>query len=286
MLLLLALPALLWAATAGGGGARSPWQLAFILKGQDKSIAMPMALYVDGERERYYVVASGDNRLVSFDRDGNYLRDFTADGNLHRPHHMARLADGTLLVVERGRNSLTRIDLQRRTTEPVVLSHQGKEIFADRLEFADGELYLLDRASGRVLRLDQRLKVVGTYELPPGFGNLVDFTVADNRVWLLDQQNRQIITVGADGRSRAPWSVAEVSFPVSLAVDQTGTVYVLDRHRGSIVVYGRNGEYLYRFLSKGHGRQHLYFPRELRFDPWGRLCVVDQGNSRVLVFRR
>jgi streptogramin lyase len=270
-----------------GAAERSPWQYAFSLLGQGKSIALPVALYVDQERERYYVVDSVGERLVSFDREGKYLQDFAAEGSLRRPHDMARLADGSLLVVERGRNSLTRIDLRQRSSEPLVLSHQGREIFVDRLESGVEGVFVLDRASGRVFQLDQGLKVTRAYDLPAGAGNLVDFKVAGNRIWLLDQKNKQILSLATDGKAgdRA-LPVREASFPVSLAVDQAGMFYVLDRHQGSVLVFDRNGAFRYRFLSKGHGRQHLYYPRELRFDPWGRLCVVDQGNSRVMVFRR
>lgn len=272
-----------WPAAAA---ARSPWQFAFSLLGQGKSMSLPVALYVDHERERYYVVDSGNNRLVSFDREGKHLQDFSAEGGLRRPHDMARLADGSLLVVERGRNSLTRIDLRNRSSEPLTVNHQGREIFVDRLEVEAGRVYVLDRASGRILELDQGLQVSRVHEPPPGVGNLVDFKVAGNTIWLLDQKNKQILSLAPDGPPGRPLSVRDVAFPVSLAVDQAGMFYVLDRHQGAVVVFDRNGEYRYRFLSKGHGRQNLYFPRELRFDPWGRLCVVDQGNSRVMVFRR
>jgi DNA-binding beta-propeller fold protein YncE len=265
---------------------RSPWQFAFSLLGQGKSMSLPVALYVDEERQRYYVVDSGANRLVSFAREGDFLQEFSAEGSLLKPHDMARLADGSLLVVERGRNSLTRIDLQQRRSEPQILRHQGREVFVDRLEVAEGRIYVLDRASGRILELDQELRVSRDLALPTGVGNLVDFKVADGRIWLLDQKNKQILSLAADGKAGRPLPVGEASFPVSLAVDQAGMFYVLDRHQGAVLVFDRNGAFRYRFLSKGHGRQHLYFPRELRFDPWGRLCVVDQGNSRVMVFRR
>lgn len=269
-----------------GAAARSPWQFAFNLLGQGRSMTLPVALYVDQERERYYVVDSGNNRLVSFDRDGKYLQEFSAEGGLRRPHDMARLEDGSLLVVERGRNSLTRIDLRNRHSEPVVVSHQGREIFADRLEAEEGRLYVLDRAMGRIVELDQDLRVTRVHEPPEGLGNLVDFKVTGATIWLLDQKHKQILSLGPDGRAGRALPLPDVAFPVSLAVDQAGMFYVLDRHQGSVVVFDRNGEYRYRFLTKGHGRQNLYFPRELRFDPWGRLCVVDQGNSRVVVFRR
>lgn len=268
-------------------GVQSPWQFAFTLLGQGKSMSLPVALYVDEERARYYVVDSGGNKLVSFDKDGKFLQEFTAEGSLQKPHDMARLSDGSLLLVERGRNSLTRIDLKNKKSDPILLSHQGREVFVDRLETAAGKVYVLDRTSGQILQLDEKLQTIRAFALPAAaVGNLIDFKVMENRIWLLDQKNKQIHSFDDSGRPGSPVQLQQVAFPVSLAVDQAGFFYVLDRNQGAIVVFDRNGEFKYRFLTKGHGRQNLYFPRELRFDPWGRLCVVDQGNSRVLVFKR
>jgi len=61
---------------------------------------------------------------------------------------------------------------------------------------------------------------------------------------------------------------------------------VLDRQQRNVVVYDKNGEFKYRFLEKGITRGQLYYPSEIRFDPWGELCLVDEGNGRVEIFKR
>src|SRR3989338_1263625 len=124
---------LVWAAEM-----QSPWKFVFSLQGQGKGMALPVALYVDHEKERYYVVDSTGNKLLSFAGDGKFLQEFTAEGSLQKPYDMARLADGSLLVVEKGRNSLTRVDLKNKKATPLVLTHQGREVFVHRLEIASG----------------------------------------------------------------------------------------------------------------------------------------------------
>lgn len=79
----------------------------------------------------------------------------------------------------------------------------------------------------------------------------------------------------------------KVDFPVSLALGPSGSaIYILDRHQHRVVVFGLDGRFQYDFLGLGKGQTQLYFPRQLRFDPWGRLCVVDEGNGRIEVFKR
>ena len=77
-----------------------------------------------------------------------------------------------------------------------------------------------------------------------------------------------------------------LEFPVSLAVGPSGYLYVLDRHQNSVLVYDESGVFRYSFLSSGQSVSNVYFARQVRFDPWDRLCVVDEGNGRVEVFNR
>ena len=77
-----------------------------------------------------------------------------------------------------------------------------------------------------------------------------------------------------------------MAFPRSLAVDKNNFLYILDRHKGKVVVYDSSGNYKYNFLEAGEARGHLYYPIELKFDPWGQLCVVEEGNGRVQVFSK
>jgi hypothetical protein len=38
-------------------------------------------------------------------------------------------------------------------------------------------------------------------------------------------------------------------------------------------------------MGPGRAREQLYYPVELKFDPWGRLFVVEEGNGRIQVFK-
>ena len=69
-------------------------------------------------------------------------------------------------------------------------------------------------------------------------------------------------------------------------MENADTFFILDRHQNRVVVFSRDGRFLYSFLELGQNSGQLYFPRQLRFDPWGQLCVVDEGNGRVEIFSR
>ena len=267
--------------------AESPWQWRKALQ-IDKvgdSMYMPSAVAFDKEGERYYVVDTGRNRLVSFDRDGNVIRAFTANEQLKSPFDMARIDNTKLWVVEKGRNSLTFIDVGAKKIETHTLRDGDRLVFPDRIAYANGKIYVLDRASGKILRLADDLSIEQRFGCQDCTAGMFDFVIDGNSVLAIDPLDKKIYRFNADGTIAEEIPLgSEAEFPVSLAVGPSGFIFVLDRHRNSVLVYSGHGQFNYSFVGPGQAEGEVYFPRQLRFDPWGNLCVVDEGNGRVEIF--
>jgi sugar lactone lactonase YvrE len=261
------------------------WQMSLWIDKAGDSMYMPSAVAFDPASERYYVIDTGRNRLVSFDRDGKLVRAFTADDRLKAPFDMVRLDNGQLWVVEKGRNSLTLIDVAARKVVPNTLKDGDRLVFPDRIAVAGGKLHVLDRASGMVLRLGSNLSVEQRFDCRDCTAGVADFVFDADSVVALVSRDKKIIRFNPDGTIAKEIALGdEIDFPVSLAVGPAGTIYVLDRHQDSVLAYSENGRFQYRFLGSGQAPGKVYFARQLRFDPWGRLCVVDEGNGRVEIF--
>jgi sugar lactone lactonase YvrE len=281
LLMMALLPAAAW--------AQNPWQWQMSLRIDQPgdSMYMPSAIAFDTESERYYAVDTGRNRLVSFDRNGKMLRAFTADEQLKAPFDMVRLNNGKLWVVEKGRNSLTLIDVAGREVKPHILKDGKRQVFPDRIGLGGGKLHVLDRASGQVLRLDNNLAVEQRFGCANCTAGLADFVIHDDSVIAIEPRERKIFRFHPDGRIAEEIKLGdEAGFPVSLAVESSGFIYVLDRTHNSVLAYSGNGRLHYRFLGPGQSAGKIHFARQLRFDPWGRLCVVDEGNGRVEIYGR
>lgn len=270
--------------------AESPWhwQMSLYVNTPGDAMYMPAAVAFDPDSARYYAVDAGNNRLVSFDRNGELLKAFSADNRLRVPFDMVRLENGQLWVVEKGRNSLTHINIGTRKIQPHLLRDGDRQVFPDRIARAGGKLYVLDRASGQVLRLSKDLEVEQRYGCDDCLGVVVDFIIDDDSVWALETMGKNVYQFRPDGSIAKTIKLGDrVAFPVSLALGPAdASIYILDRHQNRVVVFGRDGRFQYDFLGLGQAQEKLYFPRQLRFDPWGRLCVVDEGNGRVEVFSR
>lgn len=269
--------------------ADAPWKWEFDLK-RDKvmdSIVLPTSLFIDPKKELYYVVDSGKDRLLSFDKEGELVNIFTAGNSLKDPFDMARTEDGVIWVVEKGRNSLTRINLSSREAIPETIRYKGRLVYPDRLESSGNMLYLLDKASGSILSLTTDLVPQHTFSCSDCPGGFVDFKLHDQGLYALDQTGKIINIFDLSGTLTRSIELGDtVIFPVSIAVGPSGFIYVLDRHARNIVVYDGTGVFKYRFLNHGFSRSGLYYPNEIRFDVWDRLCVTDEGNARVMIFVR
>ena len=105
-------------------------------------------------------------------------------------------------------------------------------------------------------------------------------------MWALEQKEEAVYVFALSGKLEKTVQLvnADMEFPRSLALDDSGFFYILDRHKGEISVFDASGKFKYSFLTQGQARGQLYYPVEIKFDPWGRICVVEEGNGRVQFF--
>jgi hypothetical protein len=83
--------------------------------------------------------------------------------------------------------------------------------------------------------------------------------------------------------TQEPYSLAAVR---SLAVDDTGNIFVLDEKDVVIKVFDKSGKYLKSFGQKGQGPGDLSNPSRITFDQTKRLLVVRNGPLGLSIFER
>jgi DNA-binding beta-propeller fold protein YncE len=272
------------------GIAAEPWRWEMTLQETDGGSIMllPAAVHIDPDLERYYVVDSGNNRILTFDKAGSFFKSFTASKQLKKPFDMVR-EKGILWLVEKERNSLTRIDLKGKKISPKIITDQDRVVYPDRIELDKESVYLLDKATGTVLVLDKKnLQVTSRFSCIDCDNGFVDFKLRNGKLWALEQSGKAVYKFSYDGvlDEVIQLDAAELDFPRSIEVDESGFLYILDRHKGLVSVFDVKGRFKYSLFEAGQARGKLYYPIEVKFDPWGRLCVVDEGNGRVQIFTR
>ena len=261
------------------------WELTLQQNKAGQSMLLPSALHIDPVLERYYVVDSGSNTIEAYNRQGEFYKSFTADAQLLVPFDLVR-EKGYMWIIEKGKNSLTKIDIEARKIFPNTLYDNDKLIYPDRLEIDKNTLYVLDKLSGSVFALDKNLNITRRFSCGECNNGFVDFKIRNGSLWALEQGSNTVYRFTMDGALQGSIELEKklLNFPRSIEVDESGFIYILDRHQGSILVFDGKGGFRYSFLEAGVARGQTYYPIELKFDPWGRLCVVDEGNGRVQIF--
>ncbi len=258
-------------------------QLVFPATGE---VSAPASLTLDLERQRYYVIDSQGGRLLSIDKDGNPLDDFTALGKLLKPTAMTFARPGKMWLVERADNSLLYIDMKTQIIRKFNLhGTDGKALVPDRIATdANHRLYLTDRRSGRIYALDDNLKIAVAFA-PPAGGHFIDFKIKGDQVWALERTNGDIYSFSLSGKQKNRIQLEhELDTPVSLEVDAQQHLYVLDRALAKIYRFSSKGKYIETLGQKGYRRGQLNYPSQLLLDWQQRLCIVNQGNDRIEVF--
>lgn len=273
-----------WAGDEPGG-----WKLKFIMN-SDKAgnrLRHPTSLFIDESTKRYYVIDSGNNRLLSFDQAGEPLLSFDAGEQLIKPVAMAKNQADLLLVLEKGKEGLTNIDLKTKAITSAIIEYKGKKIRPQKIRYFNGLSYILDKATGIIFAVNDTGTINHHYSCNSCAIGFTDFHLQNGVVWALAQLEGEIVSFTEEGLlNKIIQLTPRPEFAVSFAISKAGDFFVVERHAGRISVYDPAGRFQYAILTRGEKEGSLYYPLEVQFDPWGRLCIVEEGNGRVSVFEQ
>lgn len=271
----------------------------------------------DGE---IYVADTGNNRVVVFDRDGDYLLEFGglgvakpapgADrtwkpGLFSYPTDVAVDETGTVYVADFYNDSVSAFDPEgafvRRFPDPykpVGKGSSGQEgggVAATAVAALEGRVYVTDTYQVFVFSADGTLERQfgrpGADEAGLDHPNGVAVDSA-GRVYVADSNNNRVKAYAPDGA--VLWtlggrisdlqseSTEPVVLPRGVAVERAGTLLVADTLGQQLVRLDRDGRVLASFGTRGDAPGQLDFPNDVavRGD---RVLVADRANNRVQV---
>jgi sugar lactone lactonase YvrE len=249
----------------------------------------PLNLAVDPERQRYYVVDARAGKIISFDNTGKELARFDAAGQLLQPIAMVRDRKGRLWISDRATNQIFHVNLQTRKVDRFLVKHrQLKLVVPDRLALdRNDHLYMIDVASGRILKYDADFTLLAEFLPPSGSRGFFDLKIRGGKLYALDAISKSVSQFSLDGKIIKTVDLPErIVLPSALEVDAAENLYILDRHGREVVVCDKVGRLRYSFFSPGLIPGRLSHGSALLFDWQGNLCVADERNGRVEIVGR
>jgi uncharacterized protein (TIGR03663 family) len=173
---------------------------------------------------------------------------------LDQPRQVASLPDGSLMVVDQGSNSVTKL----APDGTVAASFTGSGTTALKNPTgvgvdSKGNVFVADTWNHRIVKLDSSLHFVTAWG-----------------------------SYGTTG-GQATGQPAQFYGPRAIAIDSHDDVYVTDTGNKRIQEFDDNGKFLAQFGGVGDGPGHLNEPVGLAIAPDGNLVVADLWNRRMQV---
>ena len=173
------------------------------------------------------------------------------------------------------------------TPQPAPKPPRPVEEIPAAAAMAMGHRLVVDKKEKQIVRYDAGGRYVGTF-MPAISTERIAINSLDD-VAVIDKEAKTITIVDRDGKplSKIMGKGANYQFdePVDLAFDRLGYLYVLDRGKGSVHVFGPKNRLITTFTLAENAPGAFMKARALGVDAAGRLYIFDEKPKRIQVYQ-
>lgn len=259
-----------------------------------------VALDVQG---RIFIADTGKQRVVVFDQDGAYVTQFGNPGTgkyeFKDPIAVTVSEDGRVFVLSK---TSKKVIIYNGNFEPI---HEMKfsndepplamTIHEQRLYVTTiGGIMIGDLQGNLISTLGRRGMAPGEFQLPGGIviGDDDTIYVADSLNYRVQALNKEGEPLWQYGQPLPPDQAItyqgkdrKFGLPASIALDDSGHLYVVDGLSSEITLLNIKGERLDTIGDIGHDDGFFYYPAGVTYAGSGKLVLADKYNDRVQVFQ-
>ncbi len=257
---------------------------------------------VDRERNEVYVLYQNVVRV--FNDSGMEVYQFGDDADLGDIVDVAvdEQGDILLLAYRESRMAIVRCNYRGQPQSEIVLKGLPRD-FSDfgpnRMLVQRGQFFLASTVGLKVVLADREGNFKKGYDLfrlfeleekDRGNVDLGGFSVdADENILMTVPVLFRAFVLSPDGKITAfgKPSSAPGGFNIAggIARDRKGNILVVDRLKGSVLVFDRTLAFLSQFSTRGYKPGQLIFPADLTIDDRDRVYVTQMGRRGVSVFK-
>ena len=237
---------------------------------------------------KFYIVDTGNKRLISYSIKGKPLVAFNPKGLLKLPVDLSFQRGYLLWVVDERLGGLYLVDFENKEVRSYIIKYKGQQIFPKVIQVFKDFIYVLDMQTGEVFKMKLvkgALKILKVYKpSDPNFKGFIDFRIAQNGFWGLSRLNRKVYRY-----FKGKWTEYSLKgicmAPVSLAV-KFKDVFVLDRYFGKVFVFRLpDFKKIDSFGNRGWSAGNFYTPIKIRCLYYNYIGIGDDGNGRIEIFK-
>jgi len=224
-------------------------EVQYIVEAGEKRLGSPVGVALDGAGHLYITDAQHAS-LFKYSKEGAFLLELNARGNLRRPAGIAVRSNGDILVADALADKVFVFGKDD--------SFRGELAGADFTDFFNRPTYLA---------VDKMDNVYVT--------DTMNFTVR-----IFDAQNRYIRSQGQIGD--VPGSFAR---PKGVALDSDRNLYVLDSIFANFQIFNQEGQLLLYVGQEGELPGEFMLPSGIFIDRNDRIYVSDTFNHRIQIYQ-
>lgn len=280
-------------------------------KGQRPKMIRPMSVATDKD-ENIYVTDTGNQRVVVYNRKGEYMFEFGGLGVAKPlPGVKATWKPGLFefpygIDVDKTTGNIFVADMTNRRIQ--IFNSKGKfldwfpkgkyggtadDIYPTDIAVEAGKVYICNPY--QVAIFDTQGKFVKDFGMPGSDTGKFDRPNGidvgkDGTIYVSDSNNLRVQAFTPEGKFK--WVYGKktgfnqndgrmLGLPRNLAVGQDGNIYVADAFHFSIKVFDPEGKKIAAMGKRGLGDGYFNFPNGIEVTDKGRLYVVDKENNRV-----
>ncbi len=246
----------------------------------------PMGIYYHYKSKKFYIVDSGNNRLISYSINGKPLKEFDAAGKLKLPVGMIKDSEGNLWIIERSTNSLVFVNLREKKIISKQITYHGNLLFPGKIDKWSEKIVILDKYSGKVFLLDKNFNAEkAVFPKRGDFKGFFDIKVKDKKLYGMETLTGRIFYGDYPfNEFQMITPDKKLTEPVSFDIDKNKNIYILDRFLERIFIFNNNGKLLNTQLKAGNRAGNLYYPWYLKI-VGNNIFIINEGNGRVDIFQ-
>ncbi len=250
------------------------------------SFKLPTGFCIDQNSQYVYVADTGNDRILIFNSDGRFVRNFYTSRKIKKPFDVICGPDGHVYISQMDKAKIDVFDEYGIYLFSAPKGDEYEKLRPGRMAFdTDGMLIFGDRAGGEIILVDKEGVVRKTFEhkddkslltgICAGGGGMIYTTWAQGAPVRIFKKSGEIFLTFGNHRQID----SGFSFPSSLTIDKDEHIWIVDAIRHKVKVFEQQGDYLFQAEVND-----LVFPIDLEFDKKGRIYILEKGEGRIRAF--